>query len=525
LDMDDTDRQTVLSFLSGKQGEAAPGTDQIVGILKTMKDEMTGGLADAQKAEEEAVATYGSLMSAKKKEVNAATKMTEEKLQRVGQLATEIETKKNELEDTKDRLAEDSKSLATFKTTCKTRRAEVDKSRAIRQEELVALADTIKVLNDDDTLELMKKTLPSASSFMQIQVSAQSMRKHALQMLVAGRQPRHGSVQLDFIALALRGKKAGFEGVIQMIDKLSATLKAEQKADNDEKAYCAAEFDKADDKKKSLERTISNAESALGKAKEDIESLAEDIAALKTGLADLDKSVAQATAQRKEENAEHQSLMQNNGAAKQVLEFAKNRLNKFYNPALYKAPPKRELSEADQITVNNGGTLAPTAAPGGVAGTGIGASFVQVEAHHTGGKSSGVIRMIELLVADLDKQMTESETEEKDAQGDYETTMSESTAKRTTDAKALAENESSLADAEASLEELTANKKSATKELSANKELAMSLHSQCDWLIEYFEVRKQARSSEIEAMTNAKAVLSGAADSFLQVASSRHFLA
>jgi hypothetical protein len=43
-----------------------------------------------------------------------------------------------------------------------------------------------------------------------------------------------------------------------------------------------------------------------------------------------------------------------------------NRLNKFYNPKLYKAPPKRVLSEEDQITVNMGGTLAPTAAPGGL---------------------------------------------------------------------------------------------------------------------------------------------------------------
>ena len=57
--------------------------------------------------------------------------------------------------------------------------------------------------------------------------------------------------------------------------------------------------------------------------------------------------------------------------AKEILGFAKNRLNKFYNPKLYKAPPKRKLSEEDQITVNMGGTLAPTAAPGGIAGTGV----------------------------------------------------------------------------------------------------------------------------------------------------------
>merc|ERR1711896_83764 len=84
-----------------------------------------------------------------------------------------------------------------------------------------------------------------------------------------------------------------------------------------------------------------------------------------------DKSVSEATEQRKEENKEYTELMASDAAAKELLGFAKNRLNKFYNPKLYKAPPKRQLSEQDQITVNMGGTLAPTAAPGGIAGTGV----------------------------------------------------------------------------------------------------------------------------------------------------------
>merc|ERR1712188_134702 len=106
--------------------------------------------------------------------------------------------------------------------------------------------------------------------------------------------------------------------------------------------------------------------------KQAIAALADEIAALEAGLKALDKSVAEATEQRKEENSDYTELMTNDAAAKELLGFAKNRLNKFYNPKLYKAPPKRVLSEEDRITVNMGGTLAPTAAPGGIAGTGIG---------------------------------------------------------------------------------------------------------------------------------------------------------
>merc|ERR1712224_1165017 len=100
------------------------------------------------------------------------------------------------------------------------------------------------------------------------------------------------------------------------------------------------------------------------------------IAALEDGIKALDKQVAEATADRKEEHEENVETLANDNAAKELIGVAKNRLNRFYNPKLYVAPPKRELSEEERITVNMGGTLAPTAAPGGIAGTGIGLSQV-----------------------------------------------------------------------------------------------------------------------------------------------------
>merc|ERR1719145_480050 len=225
-----------------------------------------------------------------------------------------------------------------------------------------------------------------------------------------------------------------------------------------------------------------------------------------------------------------------NSAAKDLLEFAKNRLNKFYNPKLYKAPPKRELSEEDRITVNMGGTLAPTAAPGGIAGTGI-AVLADVSAHSQEGvkpppppeapgeykkkseDSNGVIAMIDLLIKDLDKEMTVSTTEEKDAQQDYEQFMKDSAEKRAQDSKNLADKEAALADMQASLEKRMDAKASTTKELGATLQYIQSLHSECDWLLQYFEVRKEARASEIDALGKAKAVLSGADYSLMQMKS------
>merc|ERR550539_725381 len=249
-----------------------------------------------------------------------------------------------------------------------------------------------------------------------------------------------------------------------MIDDMVATLKTEQEDDDNKKEYCARSFDDADDKKKSLERAVADAETAIADTEQGLATVKEEIAALEAGIKALDKSVAEATEQRKDEHAEFQSLMASDSAAKELLGLAKNRLNKFYNKALYKAPPKRELSEEDRIAVNMGGTAPATAAPGGIAGTGVTVlSQMRKEApppppetfgaySKKSGGATGVVAMIDLLIKDLDKEMTEAEVQEKDSQADYEQAMSDSAAKRAQDTKTLTDKTAAKAALEGDLQ-------------------------------------------------------------------------
>merc|ERR1719182_1222194 len=170
--------------------------------MKTMLDEMAKGLSDSQATETQAIADFDGLIAAKTKEVGALTTAIEEKTQRVGQLSVDIVEMKNELGDTQEAVIEDKKFVADLEKNCAAKQKEWDERCKLRQEELLALADTIKMLNDDDALELFKKALPSASaSFMQLQVSTKTMKEAALAAIRAGRH--HGRPALDFIALAL----------------------------------------------------------------------------------------------------------------------------------------------------------------------------------------------------------------------------------------------------------------------------------------------------------------------------------
>merc|ERR1719221_1423081 len=129
-----------------------------------MGDEMAASLKEATSTEEGGIKTYGGLMAAKKKEVEALTATVEAKTAQIGELGVSIVTMKEDIADTQEALGDDKTFLAELEKSCSTKTAEWEERSKTRSEELVALADTIKVLNDDDALELFKKTLPGASA-------------------------------------------------------------------------------------------------------------------------------------------------------------------------------------------------------------------------------------------------------------------------------------------------------------------------------------------------------------------------
>merc|ERR1719410_641669 len=435
-----------------------------------MKDTMEKNLAEVTAAEEEAIKNYDALMAAKMKE---------------------------DLDDTQKALAEDKKFLAELEKGCATKQAEWDERCKIRADELLAIADTIKILNDDDALDLFKKTLPSAS-FLQMQTSSLQMKRRALAAIQVA-QAHSKRPELDFIALALRERNQGiFDKVIGMIDEMVGILGEEQKADDDKKAYCEAELDKTEDTKKSLERKVDDLGAALEETKGLIATLTEEIAALADGIKALDKSVTEATENRKAENAAYKELMAADTAAEKLLSMAANRLAKFYTPKLYVPPPKaEEPAMFVQIKTHAVASAAPPAPP-----ETWGAYKTKGEEH------GGVVAMINMLKADLAKEM-QSATVEDDAQAEYEKMMAESAEKRATDSKALADKESTKADLESQSLKLKEEETATMKEVLATAETLKNLHMECDWLVSNFEVRKDARAGEVEALKKAKAVLSG----------------
>jgi chromosome segregation ATPase len=542
--LSDFDQSEIGAFLQGKLS-TENSSGEIVGILEQMAEQMETDLKEAIEAEAAGVADNVALVAAKKKEIAAATSAIEDKTARVGELAVAIVNAKNDLEDTKEALAEDTSYLAELKKTCAEQEALFGEVKKMRAQELEAIGATIKILNDDDALDLFKKALPSPSLMQQslLQVSVKVSDKQRVRALLkeaqresvrVGDKSSSSALAAQLMQLALTGKKAGFEKIIKMMDDMVELLGKEQKDDEKHKVYCEEEFERSEDEDAELKRKLKAVEAEMAEGTDAIAGLKDDIAALTQGIKDLDKSVAEATETRKEESAEYTTTKAQNSAAVQLLDVAKNQLNKFYNPALYKAPQRRELTEEERIYVQSGGAdprdaEEAAAAQGTIAGTGV-ALFTQLRVKLHGPPppppmaveaykkqdSSGPVALLDRLMNDLKMEMQEDDIEEKTAQKDYEEMMAKSAEKRATDSKTIVEKETQKAEAEALLAKAKKEHKGKTAELMALQEYVSNLHADCDFLVKNFDTRKDARANEVDAIKKAKAVLSGADYSFVQ---------
>jgi len=506
-DMSSVDRDELTSFLSqGASNDYAPKSGQIVGILNQMKDTMAQELADASATEEKAIEDFEALSKAKTAEIEALTVAIEQKLESSGELGVEIVNMDEDIDDTSKALEEDKKFLAEINKGCDTKTAEWEERSKTRADELLAVHETIKILNDDDAMELFKKTLPSPS-LMQVLVTSKEVQRSALHALGSAKAK---DSRLALISMTLRGGAKSFDKVIKMIDEMVALLGEEQTSDDAKKAYCEKELDTAEDEKKVLDIKLSDLEKAIDDTEESIATLTEEIKALLKGIKDLDAQVKEATTVREDENAFYKKTMQEDSAAKDILKMAKNRLAKFYAPKMYQPPAKDERSTMGRISEEMS-LQQQKASPGPPPETW--SAYAKKSEEH-----GGVIAMVDLLIADLDKEMTMMTTEEKEAQKEYEEFIAEAGEKRAADSKSAAQKSGEKAELEAALIKLQQDAKDTTKEAYLKDVQIKDLHLECDWLISTFEVRKEARAGEVDSLKKAKAVLSGADYSLVQTA-------
>merc|ERR1719316_1179107 len=431
------------------------------------------------------------LKASKEKEIEMATEAIETKMGRAGELAVSVVQSKDALEDEKEEMAETQKFLATLESECATKEKEWAERSATRSQEIAAISEAIGILNDDDALDVFKKTMPSSfiqqtGSFLQ-KLDTKASRTRKAQAILAGLQNKSTNLKLFLYTMnaKLKQKSAGgFDDVMKMIDDMVVLLGKNAADDEKQKAYCEDELDKAADEESATKTKLGQVDASLAELTDKIGTLMEEISSLTSSIAALDKAVADATEQRKEEHADYIANVQMNEAALALVEKAKNRLNKFYNPTLYKAAPKTENTMEEKI-ITAGTFVQIRRSMSDVAPPPPPETFGSYE--KKGQKSAGVISLMDTILSDLESDIKDMEYEEKTAQKDYGELMADSQASRAGDTKALTGKEKTKATTEATLMTTKETRGATTTDLKMIASVIADLHASCDFILQNYD--------------------------------------
>lgn len=469
-DMTDTQRDSLGAFLdqgnSDHADSTAPGTEEIIGMLKQMKDTMETNLKELETGSAQESAQFEALVLAKQKEIDdLGLKISQmsytmaEKLARLTELDAQIRS------ILKGGYLREQQLLEEMKEECDKKKTECAKNKKLRAEEATALSECIALLNSDEALEMFKKTLPRTSeALLQIQVSEKQLTQRADAALNKRRKGKQ-DYRIDAISLAMQGKKVDMTKVVEMVDTLIAVLNKESEDDAKTKDDCIKSLGEAMFKKKVLGQTVGGVKAAIAETQAELDKVKGEIAIVSQSLKDLDAEVAEKGDDRKAENAQYVKEMSMDRSAMDLLKVARSRLVTFYG------------------------------------------SMLQMDKGPQNGQE--VIGELDKIIQDLTLLMDRNGQTEKSAQEKYETILKE--AEETKEAKL--DYLQKLNDNRVALDQQLAKHKDDYRENGlddmANEKTIMALHKRCDWLMENYDERVEARNSEIDSLKNAKTVLLG----------------
>jgi len=530
-----------------------------LGILKSMKDEMVKDLDEATSDEKEAALGFGQLKDAKEQEITAAAEAITAKEKRTGDLKMSLVMDKNSLDDANDENADATKYLANLKEQCATKMKERDHRKKMRTDEIAAISEAIKILSDDDALDVFKKAVPSASllaekkpkpdydAFMQVRTSGTAAAKAAVQRfakarsLIAKMDKKHPSAQMKLLLLSVdqqeksieeaapSGTEAAYDGAAKvvegMIDNMVHVLHDDDVEDEHKKDWCANETEVTANLETEKQNLVEKLKADIANMEDSLEETNGNIKVLEETIAALDKSVHEATEQRKKEHAEFVNSFATMDTARRLIDKAATRLEKFYNPKSFKAKTdavkKKALDDAGLGLVQK---VTPKPSLAVQRMTKDFDAFIQLHSHtvkkvdpieimdtpktYEKKESGGVIGLMMEMKSDLTADMTEGEMEEKFAAKDYARIMKDAQETRAADVKALNHKKSMKAELETKISDAKSLQSATLEELQNLALYMVQLHSECDFLLRNFEVRHEGRVGEEVGLEDAATIVS-----------------
>jgi len=447
---------------------------EILGVIKQLKEEMEAGLSEEQKTENMRASAFQELRSAKTSEIEEGEKMAEQKEDEKAATDNALAEAKEDLAAENGALSESEKFLMNLDEMCANGDANFQKRKTSRLEEIKAVSETIEILTADEARDAMSGTY----NFLQIASLNGGSRKKAAAVLRQAAAKTHSPL---LSALATSVELDAFTKVKKAIDGMVVALNLEQADEVKKNDFCKATIQEN-------EMTMAKTQTERDDLQAKIEllgsnkvTLEKEIMAAAKSVNDLQMNMQRASEDRKRDNLDFQTTVADQTATIEVLHKALDRLAQFYDAELLQTKKHQKQTP-----------------PG-----------PEMEFKPNAG-ANGVMSMLEKLIFDAKDLVAKSKKGENEAQSAYEALVADTNG--SVDALQAEITEKTKAKAKATKQRLNAETDlmDTVDELEGLHSVSSNLHAECDYLLKNFDLRQTARAQEIEALKQAKQILSGA---------------
>merc|ERR1719171_136383 len=479
------------------EGVGAPAPAQykthstsIVEVLEDLKEKAEAELADLRKAETNAQHNFDMLKQSLEDQGAFDKKnLGDEQAAKAGAEEAKA-TAEGDLSITVKDLEDAEAALATAQSTCMEVAADHEATLKGRAEELKVLAEAKKIL-----VETSAGAVGQTYSFLQVSAVSRLRTRADLANLevvnlVKRLAEKHHSAALaelaSRISAVLRYGAAGgedpFAKVKGLIKELIDRLLAEAQAEATEKAYCDEQMAKTEAKNSELEDDIAKLTAKIDEAAAMSAMLKEEVKELQAELAELAKLQAEMDKTRQEEHDAFVKAKADLEAGLAGVRKALDVLRSYYGGG----------EEADVTELMQQPPLPEKHAPAAGAG-------------------GGIIDILEVVESDFAKNLAEEETEEADAQAQYEKITQENKVTKALKEQDVKYKTQEFKALDKAISEYTADKDLASEELTSVLEYYEKIKERCIAKPETYEERKKRREAEIAGLKEALAILEGEA--------------
>merc|ERR1719240_1034547 len=284
-------------------------------------------------------------------------------------------------------------------------------------------------------------------------------------------------------ALAVSVKLDAFKRVIKAIDDMIAELMKEKKAEIKHRDYCIENLNTNEANTERKDREKKDVLALIDDLTMQIETLTKEIATLKTEISDIQLELKHAGEDRELANKDYQTVVADQRASQDLLKQALDVLKAVY-------PKKMALMQKQE----------PPAA------------FKKHEKNKHGG---GVVGMIQGLIDEAKALEADAIRAEEEAQKAYEDFVKDTNGSIEEKSKEIVNKSELKAKAEDDKVKAEESRDKIMLDLEQLSNESADLHKACDFVLKNFDIRQTARDQEVEALKQAKAILSGA--KFIQV--------